>query len=108
MTPGIQESDLAEGECREFEVDGKRLFVVKYDYQLHVYENHCPHLGVELNWQENQFLDPDGVLIQCATHGALFRIQDGKCVSGPCLGQSLKPIAFTIEDGAVIISPART
>jgi len=28
-------------------------------------------------------------LIQCATHGALFLIESGECIAGPCAGQSL-------------------
>ncbi|MEE8263379.1 MAG: Rieske (2Fe-2S) protein, partial [Gammaproteobacteria bacterium] len=40
-------------------------------------------------WVPDQFLDETGNLLQCATHGALFRIEDGFCVAGPCTGASL-------------------
>jgi len=36
-------------------------------------------------------------LIQCATHGALFRIRDGYCVAGPCAGQGLIPLEVKVE-----------
>jgi len=49
----------------------------------------CPHRGVPLEWQPDQFLDPSASLIQCATHGALFLIESGECVAGPCAGQFL-------------------
>ena len=42
--------------------------------------------------QPDQFLDPSNSLIQCATHGALFLIENGECVAGPCAGQSLTAI----------------
>jgi nitrite reductase/ring-hydroxylating ferredoxin subunit len=32
-------------------------------------------------------------MIQCATHGALFLIESGECVAGPCAGQSLQALA---------------
>ncbi|WP_148053418.1 Rieske 2Fe-2S domain-containing protein, partial [Pseudomonas fluorescens] len=52
----------------------------------------CPHRGVGLEWHHDQFLDPSNSLIQCATHGALFLIEDGECVAGPCVGQALTAI----------------
>ena len=36
-------------------------------------------------------------MILCATHGALFRIEDGHCLSGPCVGESLTPLPVSIE-----------
>jgi nitrite reductase/ring-hydroxylating ferredoxin subunit len=39
----------------------------------------------------------------CATHGALFEIEDGKCVYGPCLGRSLAPIRIRVEGGNVLL-----
>ena len=47
------------------------------------------------------FLDVTGTLIQCASHGALFLIQSGRCVAGPCAGQSLKKILSEVVDGEV-------
>lgn len=96
---------LAEGECREFscEDDSGQLdcFVVCKAGQLHAYENRCPHTGVSLNWQPDDFLTAAGDLIQCATHGALFRIADGYCVQGPCAGASLTPVAIEVENGVI-------
>jgi len=44
-------------------------------------------------------LDPEDSFIQCALHGALFRLEDDYCLQGPCAGQSLKPIEFGLIDG---------
>ena len=85
-------SDLAEGGSRGFVIEGKKLFAVRRGGQAYVYLNRCPHRGVGLEWQPDQFLDPSNSLIQCATHGALFLIEDGECVAGPCAGQSLTAI----------------
>jgi nitrite reductase/ring-hydroxylating ferredoxin subunit len=79
-------------------------FAVKKDGEIYLYRNKCPHLGIELNWQEDKFLDMDGALIQCSTHGALFLIEDGECVSGPCLGERLESMPFDIIEGNIILS----
>lgn len=95
----IHSDAVSERGCKSIEIAGEErgVFVVKKDQQLYLYRNSCPHLGVELNWQENQFLDLDGELIQCAMHGALFRIEDGFCLAGPCQGQSLEAVEFSID-----------
>ena len=81
-------------------------FVVYKGGEICAYQNRCPHVGVELNWQPDQFLSLDGASIQCSMHGALFRIDDGFCHSGPCYGESLKMLKVAICDGNVIICPS--
>lgn len=98
--------EIAENGAKGFEIGGHSLFAVKRDGRVFLYRNSCPHLGVELNWLEDQFLDSDGVLIQCATHGALFIIESGECVAGPCRGRFLQPVPFTLADGWISAEPA--
>jgi nitrite reductase/ring-hydroxylating ferredoxin subunit len=95
--------DLREPGAKGYQVGGSSLFAVKRDGQIYVYRNSCPHLGVELNWLEDQFLDSDNALIQCATHGALFEIETGACIAGPCRGQRLQTIAHQLIDGTITI-----
>jgi nitrite reductase/ring-hydroxylating ferredoxin subunit len=90
--------DLNEGQSLGFDIPGRPVFAVRKDGDLFVYQNECPHLGVELEFQENDFLDLDGALIQCSTHGALFEIETGHCLSGPCQGDYLTPVKFTVKD----------
>lgn len=78
-------------------------FAVRQGQQLFVYRNRCPHLGIPLEWMPDQFLDRDGHYIQCSTHGALFRIDSGQCVAGPCQGEFLEAIPFRIEAKSLII-----
>lgn len=98
--------DINEQQSKSLTHGDSQLFAIKKDTQVYLYQNHCPHLGVQLNWQEDQFLDIDGALIQCATHGALFLIEDGECVAGPCLGQALRPVPFQIINGQLCIGPS--
>ena len=103
----IAADDVLEGCSKEVEAGDEHFFLVRKDDQLHLYRNICPHLGTPLNWEEDRFLDPDGALIQCSTHGALFRIEDGFCLAGPCVGAHLHAVPFIVVDGMVMIEPAR-
>jgi len=95
--------DVEEGSSKGFSIGNKHIFAVKKDGELHVYYNYCPHLGTPLEWQEDQFLDPDGALIQCSTHGALFLIEDGSCIAGPCKGKSLRRINHVIANQHLLV-----
>ena len=97
-------SDLAEGESKGFSHNDFSFFAVKKNNHIFLYKNACPHLGIELEWKEDDFLDAEGELIQCATHGALFIIEDGACVAGPCIGQQLQRLDYKLDsDGYVVV-----
>lgn len=96
-------SDLDEGAALGLEVNNHYLFAIKKAGKIYLYWNCCPHLGTPLEWLENQFLDADGALIQCSTHGALFQIENGHCLSGPCRGKYLQKVPFTILNDQIIV-----
>ncbi len=84
-----------------FEQGDLAFFVVRKAGEVYAYRNRCPHTGAPLEWQPHQFLDFDGGFIQCAIHGALFRVRDGYCVRGPCATQSLQAMPVTVRKGRV-------
>ncbi len=97
------QQELLEGQSKGFQIDASHsLFAVRKNQNIYLYKNSCPHLGIELEWLEDQFLDADNQLIQCSTHGALFLIEDGQCVSGPCQGQSLEAFPFILNENGEI------
>ena len=67
-------------------------FVIKKAGRFFVYTNHCPHTGAPLDWTPDQFLNLDQSYIQCAMHGALFEIETGFCVYGPCINRRLESL----------------
>ncbi len=81
----------------------RRLLVVRDAGGVYAYENSCPHSRGQLEWVAHQFLSLDRKHIQCCFHGAMFRIHDGLCVYGPCVGQSLTPVEIALADGAVVL-----
>lgn len=90
--------DLEELQSIELEIDERKLFAIRQDNQLHAYWNSCPHMGIPLNWMPEKFLDLDGALLQCSAHGALFQIDSGECIGGPCVGDHLSKINLK-QDG---------
>lgn len=69
--------------------------------EVHAYLNRCPHALRQLNFRPGVFLNADGTLIQCSSHGALFEKDTGLCVAGPCAGESLRRIPVDVVEGAV-------
>ena len=93
---------IPDGTARGFELDPETpIFVVRQGDRALAYHNRCPHIGVQLNWMPDAFMSLDRVWLQCSLHGAQFRINDGFCVYGPCLGRSLEPLPLTIVDGRI-------
>jgi nitrite reductase/ring-hydroxylating ferredoxin subunit len=76
-------------------------FAIRHEGVAFAYLNRCAHVGVELDWQSGQFFDAEGTLLICATHGALYDPRSGKCVDGPCKGQSLTPVQLSEADGFI-------
>jgi nitrite reductase/ring-hydroxylating ferredoxin subunit len=80
-----------------------RGFVVRQGACVRAYVNYCPHAGFPLNWTPDRFLAPEAPLILCAMHGALFEIETGLCISGPCTGMKLRALPVRVERGYVTL-----
>lgn len=103
MTHLCAETDIEENGSKGLQPDGRNLIAVRKRGQLYLYENSCPHRSIPLEWVPDQFLDHDGHYIQCATHGALFKIENGRCIAGPCVDDGLTPVAFEVREGQVYL-----
>jgi len=97
-------TDIPENSSKGFELPQGSLAVIHKNGQFYAYLNHCPHRGIRLEWEEDQFLDYDRHFIQCATHGALFRIEDGECIAGPCPGEKLSSVELIVDGGRVLVN----
>ncbi len=100
--------DIADGDSAAFvaELDGRKqgFIVVRQGETAYVYVNSCPHIGSPLDFTPGRFLTPDKDFILCSTHGALFRITDGHCVSGPCADQNLTAVSFALRDREIFLA----
>jgi nitrite reductase/ring-hydroxylating ferredoxin subunit len=80
------------------------IIVVRWGKQVFGYVNKCPHDGVNLDWERNQFLEPNyGIRLMCGKHGALFELGTGACIEGPCKGRSLIPVNLVVLDNDICV-----
>ena len=63
------------------------------------FRNLCPHVAIPLDRGGEPLLTADGAFLVCRNHGALFDLEDGLCVAGPCEGESLVPLPL-VRSGA--------
>lgn len=99
--------DVPDGGARGFDpgATGRdTVFVVRRGRTLHAYLDRCPHEGATpLPYRRHAYLNKAGTRIVCYAHGAQFEIETGRCLLGPCLGESLTPVVLTLgADGSVI------
>lgn len=78
-------------------------FVVRFRGRAHAYLNRCAHLAVELDWQQGEFFDLSGLYLICATHGALYAPDSGRCLAGRCNGKGLVALNVSERDGSVYL-----
>lgn len=96
---------IPDGSARGFGLDADTpILVVRRGESALAYINRCPHIGVQLNWLPDQFMSLDKLYLQCSMHGALFRIEDGLCIQGPCTGRSLEPLPTVIDRGQITVT----
>jgi nitrite reductase/ring-hydroxylating ferredoxin subunit len=100
-------TDLLDRGCREFSIGTGdwplRGFVVRRGKEVYAYQNFCMHAGHPLNWKPDSFLTRDGTRIICSSHGALYEIESGVCVAGPCPGKKLRVIPVEIREGQIFV-----
>ena len=101
--------EIGEGQARGFvtgEGAQRRDVILVRRGVLRAYLNSCPHQGTPLETFPDRFLNEDGSLLVCSTHGARFRVEDGHCVSGPCEGRALRVVQVHVAGGDVVVTYA--
>lgn len=97
---------IADGGSRSYvlQIGDKRFhgFVVRKGEAVFGYVDRCPHQGLPLAQTLDQYLTPDGGLIACSWHGAVFSVEDGTCVGGPCAGGRLSPWPVEVSEGRIV------
>lgn len=81
--------------------EGESLLLARHGNAVQAWLNVCPHAGRRMDYAPGLFLVKDGKLT-CAVHGATFALREsGRCVEGPCRGQSLVAVRVQVRDGVV-------
>ncbi|MEL0029132.1 MAG: Rieske 2Fe-2S domain-containing protein [Perlucidibaca sp.] len=94
-------AELEENRGRGFRTPAGEIILVQRDGQVYAWQNACPHLGINLEFNPDEFMDCENHYLLCSNHGALFQVEDGRCVVGPCQGEHLLPVAIHCAEGAV-------
>lgn len=71
--------------------------------EVRAYLNECQHLPIPIDSGSGDYLSEDGQYLLCSTHGALYRLDDGMCIEGPCIGDALVPLPIELDDDGVWI-----
>ncbi|MCB0404210.1 MAG: Rieske 2Fe-2S domain-containing protein [Bdellovibrionales bacterium] len=81
-----------------------RGFVVRRGKVYYAYLNRCQHLPVTLDLNDNEFFTHDKKYLQCHMHGAVYEIDSGLCVGGPCQGASLIKLKLEEEEDEIVVT----
>lgn len=79
-------------------------FVVKKEGMFYAYLNLCKHLPVTLDLNDDNFFTFDKAYLQCHMHGAMYEIETGYCIGGPCMGARLDALPMTENDDELLIT----
>ncbi len=94
-------SDLGENQSVKFKIPLEKFdregLAVNRGGTFFAYYNECPHIGLPLDWDDNDFFSLDMTSLVCKNHGAFFTPESGECTAGPCRDKGLKPIAVLVE-----------
>ena len=98
-------NEVEEGQWYEFNLQtDDRLFSLmlqKKNNEYIAFKNSCPHQGRRMNYSVGKFLTTKEGHIVCPAHGAEFKPDDGLCINGPCLGQSLEPVHIQLNEESI-------
>jgi len=101
--------DIEEGHVRRaIFPDGnsqQTMILVRDDESAHAFENLCPHYNLPLDFKGDDFMHPERNLLRCKNHQALFRMNDGVCIEGPCVGKRLKVVDIEVIERKIYFSP---
>ena len=101
-------ADVPDGQGKEIVFgegkDAFRVVVLRLGERLFAFHNCCAHFSIPLNYEPDRFHVFDGDLLMCAHHTAIYRIVDGVCIDGPCVGATLTAIPVTQSTGEIEIA----
>ena len=90
----------------EAKIKGKLVqgFVVKKGKEFFAYRNVCQHLPVTLDLMDDNFFTHDKRHLQCHMHGAMYEVETGFCVAGPCQGARLSSLPILVEPARIVVT----
>lgn len=84
-------------------VQVRSAVVARKGGRVFAYANICRHIPLTLDLGDGEVASADRQVFLCHHHGARYRIEDGKCLYGPCDGASLLPLEVEERDGELTL-----
>ncbi|MCM2292678.1 Rieske 2Fe-2S domain-containing protein [Allorhizobium sp. BGMRC 0089] len=109
LLPLCHAGEIGEGVAKGFgPLPGfkRKIILIRHKGRLHAWLDACPHYstGTPMAWKTDAYLNGEKTHLTCHSHHALFEMDTGECVLGPCLGQRLTAIDITVnDDGQVFV-----
>lgn len=103
MNPIANIENFPDNSTHGIQAGGLALLIVKRAGQVYVYDNLCPHTRETLDPEGGSLAAGGGLLIQCQRHAAEFIADTGECVAGPCQGETLTAVPFTLSGGDIYL-----
>lgn len=91
--------ELEDGEAARFDVDGRRVAVVRIGHDVYVIGDTCSHAEVSLSEGE---VDPDDCTLECPQHGSAFDLRTGQPRSLPAV-RPVPKYEASVVDGDVVV-----
>jgi nitrite reductase/ring-hydroxylating ferredoxin subunit len=89
-----------------FEEEG--LLLRTRDGRVVAYKNECRHLPMPLDDRDPGVLwDDRRVHLVCSAHAAMYRPDDGLCVSGPPEGSHLRSLPILVDGERVLLDESK-
>jgi nitrite reductase/ring-hydroxylating ferredoxin subunit len=95
--------ELPEDSAIRFLLADCDLIVIHRKGRLYGYRNECPHMNLPLSNRSKGIFDKDQGHLVCIQHAAVFDIENGRCVKGPCLGMELESVNIETNNGKLFL-----
>jgi nitrite reductase/ring-hydroxylating ferredoxin subunit len=103
----VSKKNFPDQSARSFKATVKgRIFrglVVKKAGKFYAYQNLCQHLPITLDLNDDKFFNHENTHLQCHMHGAMYELDTGICIAGPCVGAKLVSLSFTEEESRLVV-----
>lgn len=104
--PIAQSAELPEGSGIRFRArrNGREVeaFAIRFEGEVRAFVNACTHRAVELDLGRGEFFHPNGKLLLCRAHGAMFDPVTGACAGGMCARSTALQSLHVVEEGGWI------
>jgi nitrite reductase/ring-hydroxylating ferredoxin subunit len=97
-----QRDEIARGRFVRVGAGTAGVLVGRIGDEWRAYANVCQHRAVPLDLNASSPMSDDGRYLLCHQHGALYRLDDGRCASGPCVGETLTALPIVEDAGGTL------